>query len=98
MSLTNHKWEVRFYRPGDEMPCEVIAAGDNTTRAEHLAAALANDRKRWGQVCHLFNTRPSAREKAEGHLRWRLDLTTNPPEFIAVSFDEASAWIPARSP
>lgn len=98
MSDTLGKWSIRFYRPGETLPCETFDGGDRFNPAGHLALTLCRQRKvdRSDLACIIVNTRPTRKEKADydagtGVLRWRLDKTTNPPAFVGVD----SSGIPA---
>lgn len=91
MSDTLGKWSIRFYKPNTALPCETHDGGDKFQSAGELALALTRQRKvdRSGLTCIIVNTRPTRREKADydagkGALRWRLDKTKNPVEFIGI--------------
>lgn len=92
MSDTIGKWSIRFYREAsDPLPCEKHDGGDNFDSAAHLALSLSRARvpDRSKLICDIVNTRPTRKEKADydagkSALRWRMDATKNPVEFIGI--------------
>lgn len=83
--MSTDKWSIRFYRTGVVLPVESFDGSNSWDKAARRAVTLARQPERKGLECHVVNTRPTAKERGD-FLRWRLNLTTNPPEFDGIVY------------